>query len=160
MKRLPVLLLLFLPIICIAQKTNFSGKWNLNLQKTDFKRAPDWLMPKSFEITQKNDALVIEAKVYDKEGIQHYYTETLSFNGTTKETIIYAEYKRVVSMRWNDDNKSFVLSVRLINENEDNPSSSDFTETWSLENDGKTLVVDREATQANEYSVRAYYDKK
>jgi len=160
MKRLLMSILLLFPLISMAQKTNFSGKWNLNLQKTDFKRAPDSIVPRSFEIMQKNDAIVIQAKVYDKDRLQHYYSETISFDGSKQETIIYADYRRIVSISWNADNKGFVLYVRLRNEDEDNPSSSDFTETWSLENDGKTLVVDREATQANDFSIKAYYDKR
>jgi hypothetical protein len=158
MKRSLVLILLLLPFMSMAQHMDFSGKWNLNLQKTDFKQAPDWLLPKSLEIKQKNDAIIIEARVYDDHRVQHYYTEILSLDGTISTTFTYNNNKRIVSLRWNLDNKSFVLSVRPVTA--DDQFGPYFTETWSLENDGKTLVLDRVASQANDYSVKAYYDKK
>jgi hypothetical protein len=95
--------------------------------------------------------------MYDDQMDQHYYTETLPFDGTTTETITYGDNKRMVSMKWNFDNKGFMLSVRLAPS--DGPSGTDFTETWSLENDGKTLVIDRIPAQANGYALKAYYDK-
>jgi hypothetical protein len=158
MKRALVLILWLLPFISMAQKTVFSGKWDLNLQNTDFQQAPDWLFPKSIEIKQKNDLIIIEAKIYDNQRLQHYYTETISFDGTTSETITYDNNKRMASLKWKEDNKSFVLSVRPVTA--EDQSGPDFTETWSLENDGKTLVVNRMATQANDYNIKAYYDKK
>jgi hypothetical protein len=158
MKRSLVLILLLLPFISMAQKTVFSGKWALNLRKTDFKQAPDWIAAKSFEITQKNDVIVIQAKVYDQQMVEHYYTETIPFDGTTSETGTYNRNKRIVSMKWDYGDKTFVLSIRSVTG--DDGSGKDFTETWSLENEGKTLVVDRVATQGDDYSIKAYYDKK
>ncbi|HZY37571.1 MAG TPA: hypothetical protein VFE53_13030 [Mucilaginibacter sp.] len=157
MRKAFIIVLLLLPLIGTAQKTDFSGKWNLNLKKTDLSRIPNWLPTRSFEIKQKNDVITIEAKMYDDQMDQHYYTETLPFDGTTTETITYGDNKRMVSMKWNFDNKGFMLSVRLAPS--DGPSGTDFTETWSLENDGKTLVIDRIPAQANGYALKAYYDK-
>ena len=158
MKRSLLLMLLLWPFLSMAQQTDFSGKCDLNLQKTDFEHAPDWLMPKSLEIKQKSNALVVEATIYDEHRMQHYYTETLSFDGTNSTTFTYDNTRRIVSLKWNLDNKSFVLSVRPVAG--DDQEGFDFTETWSLENDGKTLVLDRVATQASDYNVKAYYDKK
>lgn len=117
-------------------------------------------MPRSLDVKQKADALIIEVKAYDNQRVQHYYTETIPFDGTTVETIIYSGTKRRVSLRWNNDNKGFVLTVRIIREDDDGTTNTDFTETWSLENDGKTLVIDHEPAQLNDYTVKAYYDKK
>lgn len=158
MKRSFVILLLLLPLLGRAQKNVFSGKWVLNLRKTDFKQAPDWLLPKSLEVTQKNDAIIIQARVYDKDMVGHYYTETLPFDGTSRQTATYGSSKRTVSLKWDYGDKNFVLSVHAVTDQDD--TGTDFTETWSLENDGKTLVLDRVATQYGDYSIKAYYDKK
>jgi len=158
MKRSLVFLLLLLPVLSMAQKTDFSGKWELNLRKTDFKQAPEWLVPRSLEVKQKTDAIIIQARIYDKEMVGHYYTETLSFDGTTRQTATYGSNKRTVSLKWEYGDKSFVLSVHAVTDGAD--AGSDFTETWSLENDGKTLVLDRVATQYGDYSIKAYYEKK
>jgi hypothetical protein len=158
MKRALILILLLLPFMSMAQKTDFSGKWNLNLKKTDLTRVPNWLPTRSFEIKQKNDFITIEAKMYDDQMVQHYYNETLPFNGTTTETVTYGDNKRSVSLKWNFDNKSFTLLVRPTTN--DGPTGADFTETWSLENDGKTLVVDHIPSQLNGYTYKVYYDKK
>src|ERR1700734_3457465 len=139
MKRLFILILL-IPLACAAQKADFSGKWSLNTRKTDFKQAPDWIAPFSFEIKQKKDMLVIETKIYDKESNQHYYAESIPFDGTTNEVLLYNDNRRDVSMRWSYNDSVFQLTVRIIKP--DNPSGTTYTETWSLQDGGKTLVVD------------------
>ena len=158
MKRALLIILLLWPLLSMAQKADFSGKWNISSKKTDISQVPDWLPTRSFEIKQKNDEITIAAKFYDDQMTQHYYTETLPFDGTEVETITYGDNKRFVSLKWRFDDKSFTLSVRPATS--DGSTSADFSETWSLENDGKTLVVERNATQANGYHLKAYYDKK
>jgi hypothetical protein len=165
MKRL-LLLMILLPVFARAQKTDppangrlvFSGKWTLDIRNTDFGQIPESILPREFEINQKSNAIVIQAKVYDKQMTQHYFTETISFDGTTSEVITYSGNKRLVTLKWNDDNKGFVLSVRLLMA--DGQSGSTFTENWSLDDEGKTLVLDRVATQADDFSLKGYYDKK
>lgn len=157
MNRLFILIML-IPFAGVAQKADFSGKWSLNKRKTDFKQAPDWILPISFEIKQKKDMLVIQAKVYDKETNQHYYTESIPFDGKTSEVLLYNEDRRDVSLRWGYNDSSFILTIRFIKP--DNSSGTTWTETWSLEDGGRTLAVDRVAQQADEYSIKAYYNKK
>jgi hypothetical protein len=146
------------PLIGIAQKTDFSGNWSLNTRKTDFKQAPDWIMPVAFEIKQKKDQLVIQTKAYDKGMVQHYYTEYLPFNGSASEVMTWDDNKRNVSLHWNPIDSSITLSIRVIKS--DNPSGASYTETWSLGDDGKTLIIDRQASQADGYNIKAVYNKK
>jgi hypothetical protein len=103
--------------------------------------------------------LVIQAKVYDADMVQHYYDESISFDGKTNEILLYNQNKRDVSMRWASNNdSSCILTVRIIKP--DNPAGITYTETWSLQDGGKTLVVDRVSPLADEYSIKAYYKKK
>ena len=62
-------------------------------------------------------------------------------------------------MKWDEDGQSFVLSSHGIRPTGESTGSA--TETWTLQNEGKVVVIDRSVTQADgfQYSIRAYYDK-
>jgi hypothetical protein len=166
-KAIRFLLIAFIILIitssAFAQQANilaaFIGKWEIDMKKTDFERVrvPVWLLPRSLEIKQKKEVATIDSKWYDQQMKQHYYTEYLPLDGTSYELILADGDKRVVSMKPNDQGTSFVLSVHTLKSNGDR--DKDFTETWSLEDDGKTLTIDRKAQQANDYSIKAYYTK-
>ncbi len=137
----------------------FVGKWEIDMKRTDFvqARVPEWILPRSLEIKQKKGVIRIDSKWYDEQMQQHYYTEYLSLDGTSNELILADGSKRVVSLKLNDEGIGFVLSVHTYNSNGDH--DKDFTETWALEDDGKTLTIDRKAQLANDYSIKAYYGR-
>lgn len=169
MKKL-VIILFLVPFLGLGQKdsathtialafskVDFTGNWAINLKKTDYGQAPEWILPRSIEIKQKIDVIIIQSKAYDKQMVQHYYLEKIPFEGRLAETITYSNNKRMVSLNWNYDEKGFVLSVQLIMQDGKSPPA--FTELWYLENGGKTLVIDRRATRADDFNVKAYYNK-
>ncbi|MFI5163363.1 MAG: hypothetical protein ACHQHN_18940 [Sphingobacteriales bacterium] len=139
--------------------TAFTGKWEIDMKKTDFERVrvPIWLLPRSVEIKQKKEVVVIDSKWYDQQMKQHYYTEYLPLSGSSYELILANGGKRVVSLNPNNQGTGFVLSVRMFKP--DGDQDKDFTETWAMEDNGKTLTIDRKAQQANDYSIKAYYNK-
>ena len=147
-----------------AQQPNllagFTGKWEIDMKKTDFERVrvPIWLLPRSLEIKQKKEVVTIDSKWYDQQIKQHYYTEYLPLDGTAAELILADGGKRVVSLQPNYQGTGFVLSVHTLKSNGE--QDKDFTETWALEDNGKTLTIDRKAQQANDYSIKAYYNRK
>ena len=157
MKKL-FFLLLFVPMLGVAQLAGFSGKWSLNTKKTEFKQVPEYVLAVSLEVKQKKDMLVAQYKMYDKEGTQHYYEQSMRFDGKMEEVLLYNDERKQVTMRQGSNESSFLLSVRVIDAG--NPAGRTYTETWSLEDGGKTLVVDRVAPLADEYSIKAYYSKK
>lgn len=146
-----------------AQQTSalavFTGKWEIDMKRTDFERmrVPVWILPRSIAIRQKKEVLTIDSKWYDQQMQQHYYTEYLPVDGTSYELILADGGKRVVSLKPNGQGTSFVLSVYTLRSNGDR--DKDYSETWALEDDGKTLTIDRKAQQANDYSIKAYYTK-
>ncbi len=157
MKKI-LILAIFSPLISLAQKTDFSGKWSLNLRMTDFGRVSEWNVPRSYDIKQQKDAMIIQAKFFDDQMEPHNYTERIPFDGKTTETLTYGDNKRVVSMKWNAASDGFMLTVQM--KTTDGQSVPIFTEIWSLNDGDKSLEVDREPTQAEDYSIKAYYDKK
>jgi hypothetical protein len=158
MKRIFIVILLF-PLIGLAQKTDFFGKWFLDKRKTDFKNVPEWVVPVSFDIKQRKDALVVQTKEYDKDGNQHYNEESISLDGKTNEVLLYNQSRKDVSMRLiENDSSRMLLTIHIISP--ENTVGITYTETWSIEDAGKTLVVDRVAPLADEYSIKTYYIKK
>jgi hypothetical protein len=137
----------------------FTGKWEIDMKKTGFEQVqvPIWILPRSLEIRQKKEVLTIDSRWYDQEVKQHYYTEYLPLDGTAAELILADGGKRVVSLKPNGQGTGFVLSVHTLKPGGD--QDKDFTETWALEDEGKTLTIERKAQQANDYSIKAYYTK-
>jgi len=144
-------------MICVsfsafAQKTNFSGTWKLNKEKTEFGEAPIWIVPQSLTVTQQSDHLVLtRTSLNDQNKEQEPISETLTFNGKPFERT--ATGKTITTtVQWTN-NQSFNL---------ERDGTTKATETWMLADSGKTLVIDRAVVQISngyKYSIKCYYDK-
>jgi hypothetical protein len=147
MKKLIILLLLSSSITAFAQKANFSGNWLINKSKVDFGEAPEWILPRSFKIVQTADRLFI-SRILLKGDLteQAPINDTLSFDGSAFKNPLEA-----VSIHWLND-QSFTLNRK---------SNSEVNETWTLEDGGKTLVINRDVKQSNgmQYQIKSVYDK-
>jgi hypothetical protein len=154
MKKLMFLVLLCSSVTAFAQKINFSGSWLINKTRTDFigSRAAEWVVPKTLKIDQQADKLILIRMSIDNQ-LQDLppVSETLAFDGTAFQRTQASGLAVTTSLHWLD-NTSFTLTRKGTNETE---------ETWTLEDNGKTLVVDRNVEQADgsKYEIKCYYDK-
>jgi hypothetical protein len=141
-----------------APLTDFSGNWMVNKSKTQFGNAPEWILPKWFSVEQKQNAISIERTQADDSMKQRSFKESLSFDGTESTSETYKHAKIMSILKWNEDGKTFSLSAHSLDEN--NKAGASYSEVWSLEDNGKTLVIDRDVTQANgyKYNIKAFYD--
>jgi len=156
---------LFLFTVCVLAgtvkaQTNFSGSYSLDKQKTDFGPAPQWILPQAYTITQQGANLIIIRDMLDPQSQQHRDTLQLKADGSVFQNASYSGKKQSFTLAWSTDQKSFTLTLHSVT-----PAGEPFlnmTETWSLDADGKTLVIDRNADQVSirsKYSIKAYYTK-
>lgn len=153
-----IILLAFATNTLFAQSTNFSGKWQINKTKTDFGQAPEWVLPKIYAVSNGKSAFIISRVTLDAQLNEHPSTETLTFDGKEALSTLYNGSKRTSSLKWSADQQSFTITASSVMNTNPGPKISD---TWSLSDNGKTLVIDRTVVNPDggTYSLKAYYDK-
>jgi hypothetical protein len=151
MKNIIIILLLCNSTFAFAQKTNYSGTWQIDKSKTQFGDAPEWVIPKIIKIDQQTNKLVLgRVSLDEKLQEQAPITDTLSFDDKPfqrKDSITTV----VTTLNWTDNN-SFTIK-----RNGHNIAK----ESWSLEDDGNSLVIDRKVEQPDgfKYNIKCYYKK-
>jgi len=164
MKRLFILLLISTFSSVFAQSpTNFNGTYTINKSKTDFRtdagQAPDWVLPVKFKVTQSGNNVTIVRTIVDDRGVQS--DRTYIFAGDTPSDITTAKGSKIhTTLQWNADKTAFTLDTKIADI--DPQSSENFTEVWSLNNDSKLLVLDRNEEQLGnglKYHIKGYYEK-
>ena len=123
MKKLLMLLLMSYSTAAFAQKSNYSGTWQLDTTKTVFGKAPIWIIPKTIIVEQKVDKIILnrinlDTQFHDQPAV----TETLPFDHTS---YVYSLPSGAVSttLNWSDD-QSFNISRK---------GALTVFETWTLE---------------------------
>jgi len=151
--------LIFAFLICTsmsaaAQKTNFSGNWLINKTRTNFSRASaaEWVVPKTIKVDQQAAQLILTRISTDGQLQQLApITETLAFDGTPFQRVPASGATVTTTIHWLGDT-SFTLTRK---------GAASATETWTLEDNGKTLVIDYSVDQADggSYKIKCYYDR-
>jgi hypothetical protein len=154
-----ILFFLFTTASAFAQQTDFSGTWQINKSKTDFGQAPEWVLPRAFKVDQSGKGLTIDVTMLSQALEEKHYTEKVAFDGTTSTTTTTSGNTERDSLTW-DANKTGLTLMRHI----ENPSGAlifNDTEQWSLTDDSKTLLIDRQVKQGDgaAYGFKIYYDK-
>jgi len=152
MKKLIFILLVCSAISVLAQKANFSGTWLLNKTKTNFGTAPEWVLPKTVKVDQQADKLTITRINLDQQlKEQAPIAEILTFDGKPLQRTLDNGATVTTTVHWQND-QSFNLSRR---------STQIIEEAWTLQDNGKTLVIDHSVEQANgvKFTIKCYYDK-
>jgi hypothetical protein len=152
MRKLILAFLICTSTAAFAQKTNFSGTWQLDTVKTIFGDGPHWIIPKTVKVSQTANALVL-TRVSLNSDMQEQppVTETLSFDGKPFSRPS-GDATITTALTWTD-NAGFTLTRK--------GASSNATENWTLEDGGKTLVIDRAVKQNDgfQYTIKCYYTK-
>jgi hypothetical protein len=162
MKTIKMTLLVLLGSLLSAgtvfAQTNFSGNWQIDTIKTDFGGAPHWVLPVSVKVVQKGENVSITRSSADAQGTSSVSTENLS-DGDTSATITGSGLKRKAILHWDNYKKTF--TIHSATKHADDTPNAKINETWSVLEDDKTLVIDRNVEQADglNYSIKAYYNK-
>ncbi len=154
----PALLLSF---TILADKANFSGDWKLNEGKSDFGQRGARFATKELKVDQKDDAISISRTTPSFHGGDDVTnTETLTFDGKEVQSTGFGNSTRKSSLKWADDGQSFAITSNTTMDRNGQTVTFSATETWTLEDGGKSLTVTSvRTTQQGDVTTKAVYDK-
>jgi hypothetical protein len=133
------LLAMLFSLTLVAQKTNFSGKWKINLVKSEYGNTPAESLAAKLNIVQSPKEMSIERLwvVNEKES---GYTERFTSDTAVFERKINSNMKMVSTIKWSDDRKILTEIMKVMNGNE---VLQTITQVNTLMNDGKSLKLDQ-----------------
>ncbi len=152
-------MLLFVVLLCATVfAVDFSGTWVLNNDKSEFGEGRGGRMAaKKLVVEQNDNALKIESTREGRNGEDRTRTEELTLDGKeTKDSTNWGE--SVSTAKIADD----VLTINTKRTFERNGQSNEMTteQTWSLQEDGKQLLVHSKSNSPwGENDVKLVYDK-
>jgi len=157
-KKILLTLILVLPFSALFAQTSFSGSYTVDTAKINFGRAPHWVLPVSFKVDQQGANVTITRTTVDAQGSPSSFTEQLH-PGDSTQTNIHGNLVRKASISWNADQSSF--TIVYVTQDQGGTPLNRVKETWTLEDGGKTLVLDRFVEQTNglKYPIKGYYDR-
>ena len=133
-KLISITFLIALPLVSVfaQQKTDYSGTWKLNVDKSDF-GVLGGPTSRTDVITQKEPSISDHVTADGAQGKQEY---TVTYSTDGKETAnTFGEMSAKSTTKW--DGNSLVINTKL----KFNDTDVDVVSTWVLSADGKTLTV-------------------
>jgi hypothetical protein len=159
MKSLLMLGLLACSLNTFAQPTHFSGHWKINADKVAWGEAPHFVLPTLILVDQQQATVNTVRTWLDEQGSERLDTANVTIGGKPFEITTYSGKKRMTSCRAGEHKGSLVFTIDT--RTPDHQPWSSATETWSLSEDGATLIIDRFVKQndGSAYPIKGYYDK-
>jgi len=144
-----------------ADRANFSGGWALNEGKSDFGQRGARFATKTIKVEQKDDAITITRTTPSFQGGDDVTTtETLGFDGKEVQGTGFGGSVRKSTLKWASDEQSFSINSTTTGERNGQSFTFSGTETWTLGDGGKSLVITSvRTTQQGEVTTKAAYDK-
>ncbi len=144
-----------------ADRANFSGSWALNEGKSDFGERGARFATKAIKAEQKGDAITISRTTPSFQGGDDVTTtETLGFDGKEVQGTGFGGSVRKSTLKWAGDEQSFAITSTTTGERNGQSFTFNSTETWTLGDGGKSLIVTAVRTsQQGEVTTKAAYDK-
>jgi hypothetical protein len=162
MKTKKILVALFmlciLPALTIyAQKSDFSGEWKLNKEKSVL--ADNQLFLSAITIQYKSDSL-LTTRVYENgNGEQYPFQENISLDGKDCKIVIFDMPRTSTATVSSADKTLMIASTTTIN-GDNGPVDMNAKETWKVDSEGKMLTLDfTNKMSENETIGKYYYDK-
>jgi len=146
-------------MLAFSQKADFSGFWHLNKSKTDFKQAPEYILPRTLEVKETGTTMTIVRTQLTTQLEEKQYAETINLDGKTSQTTTISGNNEYDSVDQHTNSTNLTIGMNILKP--DNSLVTTVSERWSLTNGGKTLVIDRHVHQFNgmDYDITAYFDK-
>ncbi|MGC1391832.1 MAG: hypothetical protein WA816_12415 [Bacteroidales bacterium] len=132
-------MLFFLSSLTIyAQKTDFSGEWKLNKEKTVL--ADNQLFLSSVTIQQRSDSLLTKRVYENVNGEEYPFNENLSLDGKDCKIVIF-DMPRTSTATISDADKSLIISSTTTFSGNSGPEDMIAKETWKVDNEGQLLTL-------------------
>ena len=140
-----------------AQKSDFSGEWKLNKEKSVL--ADNQLFLSSITIQLRSDSL-LTTRVYENgNGEQYPFQENISLDGKDCKIVIFDMPRTSTATVSNADKSIMIASTTTIN-GDNGPVDMNAKETWKVDSEGKMLTLDfTNKMSENETIGKYYYDK-
>jgi len=125
---------LLLSTVIVYGQSDFSGKWKLNLDKSQFNNTPGTPASARLMVEQSRDSITFQRNEYPKEALKIDSTASIEITGATSKTN--------VSMKPTRDKKG-LIETRIYSypESEKGEVVAQKIRTWSLSSDKKTLTI-------------------
>jgi hypothetical protein len=142
-----------------GKKVNFSGTWSLNEGKSVFGEYGRFWAPEKLIIVQKGKKLSMEKFSTGPSGEEFNIIENYTLNGKECENTIFEQSKKKSTATWSDDKKNLVINSILNLQWEDQEMEVKVDETYGLEDDGNSLVIQSVSSSSyGEMKVTYVYD--
>ncbi len=144
-----------------AKKLKLSGTWALNNSKSEFGEYGQMWASTKIIIVHKKKSLSLERTSTGQDGQAMTTTETYTIDGEECENIMFGESKKKSTVNLSEDKSSLIIKSTLYLEFDGQEMVIGTVETFSLEEDGKTLVIDgTSSTDFGDMTVKFVYDLK
>jgi hypothetical protein len=145
----------------MGKKSNFSGTWILNEQKSDFGEYGRMMASDKIVIVHKGKKLTMERYSTAPTGESYNYIENYTLDG--KECIIplFEESKKTSTVSRTEDKTGLIINSTLDLSFEEQNMKILTVENYTLEDGGKSMVI--KTTASSDYgimSVSFVYDLK
>jgi hypothetical protein len=146
----------------IVKRTDFSGNWLINFQKSEFGEIPHYTASKQVKAVQTPGNIVVELLMVSASGADSIVNETLPLNGKALDTLGGDQRKRRVTAHFSEDGRTLTIITSASVPNDQKTEQYKITETWNISTTGESLVLKKtiQSTDGFEYSINAVYDKK
>ncbi len=152
--------LLLIPTAAFAgEKTDFTGEWTLNEDKSDLGERGAFAASK-IAVKQEGNTITIERTRTGRDGEERTNSETLTMDG--KENIRESERGSSTSvLTWSDDGTALTIKSKREFNRQGEIFEMNSTEVWTLAEDGKILKIQSDISSSRgERSVSLVYEKK
>ncbi len=153
-----ILLLIIVSVFnASAQKTDLTGEWKINREKSVITEGQ--LLLSKITIQLKSDSL-ITTRVYESgDGQEYPFDEKISLDGKENKLIIYDMPRTSTATHSDSDGSLTIASTTTLNGN-NGMEDMVAKETWKLDTDGKYLtLVFTNKMSGNETTGTYFYEK-
>jgi hypothetical protein len=142
-----------------AQKTNFSGTYNLNESMSNLGDGP---MRPAFQmvVIQDDNSLTAERKSQGRDGQERVQTTKYTLDNKVSENTGFMNSVSKSTIAWSADQKTLTINTTTVFDRNGETMEMKSTEVWTLSSDGSKLNVEStRQSQMGEAKTTLVYDK-
>lgn len=143
----------------LNQRSDFNGAWLLLDQQSISGQFYVNGVPKQMKVRQKESDISIEKTTNGPDG-DVTTNETLGFDGKVFETITPSKRKKLITLKWSSDRRSFTITANIYNATDVKKLEATIIDIWNLE-DGRLTMIRKNENFANGevWESKAVYEK-
>ena len=170
MKKLRTYIIALIPAVILSAANiinpniDFSGKWVIDLSKSDFGSAPHNLAYKQILVSQNPNSITIENLLTSKNGSDSSSVETLTYDGKFSKTVLantaHGIDTRYCAASFTSDGRSLTITENHEINQSGVIGKFKVTEIWTLSESGNELIVKKTFVFTDStITIKAVYSK-